>query len=210
MNRFAAIIAMIALGASSPASATTLARLSHDQVVDASDAIVEGTVSRVWSTEDASGKVWTRAFVTVDRSLKGKHAVGESVMVEAAGGTAPTGSVTYVGLTPRYAEGERVLLYLSLKRHGTVYGTVGMLMGKYTIKQNPADGSDMVVRFTVPANVAYDARFIPNPPVAERVSLASMEASVAARVKVGWDGEPIPGVSRERLMAINNLQPGVK
>lgn len=210
MNRFAAIIAMIALGASAPASATTLARLSHEQVVDASDAIVEGTVSRVWSTMDEGGKVWTRAYVTVERSLKGKHAVGETVMVEAAGGTSPTGSVTYVGLTPRYAEGERVLLYLALKRHGTVYGTVGMLMGKYTIKQNPADGSDMVVRFTVPADVAYDARFVPNPPVGERISLASMEVKVAERVKAGWDGEPIPGVSREHLMEINNLQPGVK
>lgn len=210
MNRFAAIIAVIALGAASPAEATTLARLSHDQVVDASDAIIEGTVSRVWSTTDQNGKVWTRAYVTVDRSHKGTHAVGEVVTVEAAGGTSPSGPVTYVGLTPRYAEGERVLLYLALKRHGTIYGTVGMLMGKYTIKQNPADGSDMVVRFTVPANVAYDARFIPNPPVAERVSLAAMQAQVAERVAEGWDGEPIPGISRERLMEINNLQPGVK
>jgi hypothetical protein len=210
MNRFAAIIAVIALGASAPAGATTLARLSHEQVVDASDAIVEGTVSRVWSTTDARGRVWTRAYVRVDRSLKGGEAVGNVVMVEAAGGTAATGEFTSVGLTARYSEGERVLLYLCEKRFGTVYGTVGMLMGKYTIKQNPADGSDMVVRFTVPVTEAYDARFIPNPPVSERVSLASMEAKVAARVKEGWDGEPIPGISHERLLEINNVQPGVK
>lgn len=210
MNRFAAIIAVIALGASAPAGATSLARLSHDQVVDASDAIVEGTVSLVWSTVDERGRVWTRAVVEVDRSLKGDHSAGDVVTVEAAGGTSPTGAVTYVGLTSRYSKGERVLLYLCEKRQGTVYGTVGMMMGKYTIKQNPADGSDMVVRFTVPADEAYDARFIPNPPLADRVSLASMESKVAARVAEGWDGEPIPGISRERLLLINNVQSGVK
>jgi hypothetical protein len=210
MNRFAAIIAVIALGASAPARATTLARLTHDQMVDASDAIVEGTVVRVWSVADERGHVWTRAYVQVDRALKGDRRVGEVLTVEAAGGASADGNVTFVGLTPRYGEGERVLLYLCEKRHGTMYGTVGMLMGKYTIKQNPADGSDMVVRFTRPPTEAYDFRFIPNPPAAERVSLASMEARVAARVAEGWDGEPIPGVSRAHLLTINKLQPGVK
>ena len=102
------------------------------------------------------------------------------------------------------------MLYLASRRFGAAYGTVGMMMGKFTIKQNPADGSDMVVRFTVAFPREYDARFIPNPAKDERVSLVSMETAVLKRVTEGWDGNPIPGVSASHLREINKLQPGVK
>lgn len=214
MNRF---VRMLAVGvfagfalASSPATATTLAALSHDQMVDASALIVEGTVLTVSTWTDDRGRTWTRASVRVDRSLKGSADVGEVVTVEAPGGVGEDGSITYVSLTPRYDEGERVLLYLDPLRKGTVYGTIGLVRGKFTIRQNPADGSDMVVRFTVPVDHPYDARFIPHPPAAERVSLVSVEAKIQARVATGWDGKPIAGFTVDHLRSINKLQPGVK
>jgi hypothetical protein len=33
---------------------------------------------------------------------------------------------------------------------------------------------------------------------------------VRARVDLGWDGQPIPGISAERLRTINRIQPGVR
>ncbi len=192
------------------AQATTLAALTPDQMVDAADDVVEGTVLSVAPWQDESGRVWTRAQVRVDRSLKGAVARTQVITVEAPGGVTDDGVVTQVPLAPRYSVDERVFLYLSAKRHGTMFGTIGMVMGKFTIRQNPADGSDMIVRFTLPAAATYDARFIPHPAVADRVSLAATEAAVAARIDLGWDGQPIPGISADRLREINKLQAGVK
>ncbi|GDX80572.1 hypothetical protein LBMAG42_23830 [Deltaproteobacteria bacterium] len=192
------------------AHATTLAPLTHDQMVDAADLIVEGTVLSVNTMVDEHGHVWTQARVRVEQSLKGGAAIGKTVLVESAGGVLSDGRAIDVHLAPRYDQEERVLLYLVSRRFGAAYGTVGMMMGKFTIKQNPADGSDMVVRFTLPYAREYDARFLPNPPAAARVSLASMEVAVETRVAEGWDGAPIPGVSAAHLREINKLQPGVK
>lgn len=214
MNPFVRTIAACALFglASGPltAGATTLAALTPDQMVDAADDVVEGTVLSVAPWTDDTGRVWTRAQVRVDRALKGAVAPAQVITVEAPGGVADAGAFTEVPLAPRYSVDERVFLYLSAKRHGTMYGTVGLVMGKFTIRQNPADGTEMLVRFTRPAGEVYDARFIPHPPVAERVSLAVTEAAVAARVELGWDGRAIPGISSDRLREINKLQPGVK
>ncbi|MSQ00840.1 MAG: hypothetical protein EXR71_02980 [Myxococcales bacterium] len=209
--RIVAACALLGLAAGPlSAGATSLAPLTPDQMVDAADDIVEGTVLAVAPWTDDTGRVWTRAQVRIDRALKGAVARAQVITVEAPGGVADDGTFTQVPLAPRYAVDERVFLYLSAKRGGTMYGTVGLVMGKFTIRQNPADGSDMIVRFTRPTHEDYDARFIPHPPVADRVSLATTEQAVAARVELGWDGRAIPGISSERLREINKLQPGVK
>jgi hypothetical protein len=135
--------------------------------------------------------------------------VNDYVTVETPGGVMD-GSVADVPLAARYSEGEDVLVFLDEKRHGTAFGTVGMYLGKYTIKPNPADGAPMVVRFTVPWHQTFDARFVPNPPKAERQSLQMLEDGVRARVSLGWDGQPIPGASTAHLREINHLQPGVR
>ena len=54
------------------------------------------------------------------------------------------------------------------------------------------------------------ARFIPVPPVDQRVTLGTLESRVRARIALGWDGKPIPGASNEHLRAINTVQPGVR
>ena len=214
MKRFLQSLAVIGLTvlAVSPgtAHATSLAPLTQDQMVDASDLIVEGTVLSTKVVEDAAGRVWTQASIQVQRSLKGSAAVGTTVLVESAGGVLPDGNFGAAHLSPRYDTGEEVLVYLVSRRFGAAYGPVGMMMGKFTIKQNPTDGTDMVVRFTVPYPQAYDARFIPNPAKESRISLASMELAVLERVAEGWDGNPIAGVSDDHLRQINKLQAGVK
>lgn len=214
MNRFVRMIAAFALVAAVAgpprASATTLAPLTHDQMVAASDLIVEGTVLRTWAEEDEHGHIFTRAELQVDRVLKGHAAQGDVVTVESPGGVLDDGRISEVSLAARYAAGERTLVYLNEKRFGTLYGSVGMMMGKFTIRQNSVDGSDMVTRFTVPYHKVWDPRFLPSPKVEDRVSLASMESQVALSVAKGWDGKPIPGVSVEHLRQINKLQPGVK
>lgn len=209
MNRL--LGAALVLGASvawvSPASATTLYKMSPDQMTDASDVIVQGTVTRVW-TEVVDRYVYTRAELTVEKVFKGE-VEAERIVLESLGGTWQ-GRTYDVDGAARYDEGERVFAFLAEhERHGA-YTPVAMTLGKYTIRQNPSDGSDMLVQFSVPYSQDFDARFVPAPPKAERVSLSSMVSTVEARVELGWDGQPIPGVSLDHLRSINRLQNGVR
>ncbi|MBM4392587.1 MAG: hypothetical protein FJ090_15810 [Deltaproteobacteria bacterium] len=195
---------------SAPAGATSLAPLTVDQMVDASDLVVIGKVLSVEAEATPGGRVYTYVEIEIERGLKGLAEAGDYLRLEAPGGVTAAGEFTDVSLAPRFSEGERALLFLAEKRFGTLYGTVGMSLGKYTIKQDPATGHDMVVRFTVPYTQAFDARFVPNPPANDRVSLDAMLSAVEARVELGWDGAPIPGIAADKLRAINKLQAGVK
>lgn len=197
----------LALAVASPAAATTLARLDTEQMVDASDAIVRGTVVSTWSMLDEQNYAWTRVNVRVTDTLKGETA--STVTVESPGAVI-NGVVHDVPLAARYSVGEEVLLFLTEKPHREVYGTVAMYGGKYTVRQNPADGSEMVVLFTLPYDRAYNAEFIPHPPVGERLGYAAFADRIRSRVQAGWDGRSIPGISDEKLRTINRLQPGVK
>lgn len=201
---------LAAAAASSPAGATSLAPLSVDQMVDASHLVVVATVREVSTMLDYDGRVYTHVEVEVERAVKGPAEPNDFLTIEVPGGVTADGDWMLVPLAPRYSVDERALLFLAEKRFGSAYGTVGLSLGKYTVKQNPSTGTDMVVRFTVPYDRDYDARFIPNPPANERVSLDSMLTSVEARVAKGWDGRPIPGISLDELRTINKLQPGVK
>lgn len=191
----------------SPASATTLAPLSDEQIVDASDAIVRGTVTSV-ETVVVRGLVRTYAEIDVEKVYKGDLHEAH-ITLESLGGVLD-GTVYPVHSAARYSVGEEVVAFVNPHPSRGTWGTVGMMLGKYTIRQNPADGSDMVVRFTVPYEESYDARFVPAPPQADRVSLRAFEEKIEARVTLGWDGKPIPGASEEHLRSINRLQPGVR
>ena len=191
------------------AEATTLSPLSTEQMTDAADLIVRGRVISQWVMTNPAGYIVTRALIDVERAYKGDVAVGEVLSVDSPGGDY-FGMLANTQLAARFSAGEEVFLFLNRVYHGAGLTPVGMFQGKYSIRQNPADGSDMPVRFTVPYTKPYDARFIPHPPVEERIHLSDLEAAVLQRVGIGWDGQPIPGMSADRLRQINRLQPGVQ
>ena len=192
-----------------PAAATSLAPLSLEQKVDAADLVAVGTVTDVWTTIGDHG-VGTHLTLHVDRSLKGlpnANSAGD-VEVYVPGGELD-GSRTLVEGAPRYGVGEDVVVLLGSRSDGS-YLNILFGAGKYTIKQNPTDGEPMVVQFTVPYDRTWNFRFIPNPPKDSRTSLTSLEARIADRVALGWNGQPIPGISVEKLRSINHLQAGVR
>lgn len=204
-----AIVATLAVATVAPAHATTVAPLSVEQMVDASDLVVRGSVESVWVEEDAKGRIWTRASIRVLETMKGSADVDDFVTVEAAGGVIGA-EVMLVPGSARYSVGEEAVLFLTDKPSRGVFGTVAMGLGKYTVRPDPRDGNPILVQFMLSQEKPYDARFLPTPPVEERVSLDAMESRIRARAELGWDGKPIPGLSAERLRAMNKLQPGVK
>ncbi len=191
------------------AHATSLATLSLEQLVDASDVITRGTVTDLWADLGEHG-INTHVLVAVDHTLKGTPIVNSAGQVEIlVPGGELDGNYSLVSGAPRYGIGESVVLLLEQRTDGT-YLNVGLAGGKYTVKQNPADATDMVVQFAVPYDRKWDYRFIPNPAVADRVSLAALEARISARITLGWDGQAIPGASLEHLRSINHLQAGAR
>ena len=106
--------------------------------------------------------------------------------------------------TARFSEGEEA--YFFLEELNGYTGVVGMVQGKFTLRMDPAARHEIVQRYTLPSDQPYDARFLPLPAADRRIAAADFERSVTARVAAGWDGQPIPGTSNERLRAIDDLR----
>lgn len=205
-------VAMVSVLAAIPAAAlaTSVAPLTLDQMTDASDLVVRGTVESVVTEVEPSGFIQTVAEVHVTDALKGNVAADDYVTVVTPGGVLDDGTKGEIEGAPRFAKDEDTVLFLWARKDGETYGTVALSLGKYTVRPNPKDGTPIVVQFTVPVDRVYDPRFLPTPAADKRVSLDSLEEKVRSRVDLGWDGQAIPGVSLTHLHAINRLQPGVK
>jgi len=196
------VVALLGLSAA-PASATSMVQLTTNQLIDASESIVRGTVVEVWTELDEQGAVWTRAQVDVTEVLKG-DAGQSAVIVDQRGGTYGGLSVD-VGGAARFSVGEDVLLFLETLGAGHTV-PVGWMQGKYTIQMDPYLRALTVRRFALPFRVAYDARFLPPVSDAQRVTLTDLEQQVHDRVEAGWDGSPVPGVSMDHLRQINRVR----
>lgn len=196
-----------ALLSPSPARATTMVELTTDQLVDASEAIVQGTVVEVWTELDEQGAVWTRAQVEVGEVLKGDPTL-EAVVVDQRGGTY-AGRTYQIGGAVRFSVGEEAVIFLETLGNGRTV-PVGMVQGKFTIQMDPYLREPIARRFALPFGVDYDARFLPLQAEGERLTLEALEEQVRERVREGWDGQPIPGASTERLRQINSIRSGAR
>ena len=209
-RNFARFCVAVSLGIAIPmvvldptASATSVAPLTVEQVTDASTYIVRGTVGHVWTATDDHGMVWTYAKVAVSQVLKGPDSPSELV-VRSPGGT--QGDVTtVVSGVARYSETEDVLLFLDQNNSGQL-GTVGLGLGKYTVRRAPGETRKYVAQYRMATDVAYDSRFMPHPAPQYRQDLDTLLDRVESRVQAGWDGKPIPGMSLDALQRVNTLE----
>ena len=190
----------IGLSASTTANATSLVKLSTDQLTDASDYIVRGTVQAITASTDERGHIWTHVTVNVEERLKGPLGL-QTLTLDVQGGTLGA-HATVVPLSPRFAIGESVLTFAETMESGITTVT-GMMQGKYTVRIAPEDGRQMLVRFAPRQDQDYDPRFIPHPQPDERVYLNDLSDRVRVRKAAGWDGLLIPGKSMERLKAMH-------
>lgn len=200
-----AAAALLMMGLTAPlAQATSMVRLTQDQLVDAADVIVRGTVIEVWTEFDASGHVWTHAQVDVARVLKGDPALGALVIEQPGGDWA--GRVTTVDGAARFSVGEDAYFFVENLDSGRSV-TVGMFQGKFNVVMDPYARENIVHRYAVHPNQPFDHRFLPLPDAEQRISTLDFEDTILARVADGWDGQPIPGIRPETLRL---RSPGVK
>ncbi len=121
--------------------ATLVPRMSLEEVVDASESIVQGTVVRTWTDWDESHKyIWTHYEIQVADRLKGS-AAGKLVVSE-PGGTVGETELQIAG-TPQYTVGEEVVLFAERTPLGYLR-TCGWGQGKFRVARAAANGKAVV------------------------------------------------------------------
>jgi hypothetical protein len=133
--RAAVVLALLCLVVRD-ARATVYAPVDEAALSAASTAIVSGTVTAS-AAQERDGHIVTDTTVAVDHVFKGAVS-GGSIVVTTPGGQVGGRAVVVYG-APRFAAGDRVLLYVQRRLDGQL-GTTGLALGAYRV-ETASDGS---------------------------------------------------------------------
>lgn len=112
------------------ASATSVPRLTFEEMTDRSELVVSGQITRTWSDWDSSHRfIWTHYELAVSAVHKGT--AGSTVILSEPGGVAGGLRQTVAG-TVLYGVGEKVFVFLERVPNGYLR-TTGWAQGKYTL-----------------------------------------------------------------------------
>jgi hypothetical protein len=121
--------------------ATTLARLSLDQLAAGSDAVARVRCTDVQSRWE-NGSIWTVAAVEVMETMKG-DLPGE-IAVRWPGGRAGHLTATVDG-TPKFHSGDEAIVFLERSRAGA-FTVAGWVQGTFRISRDPQTGGETVTQ----------------------------------------------------------------
>jgi hypothetical protein len=162
----------------SAARATSVSRLSFEELTDQSEIVVSGQITRSWADWDAEHKyIWTHYELAVSGALKGSP--GSTVVLSEPGGAVGLQAMTIAGAVGYYS-GETVVVFLQRMPNGYLR-TAGWSQGKFTIDkaarvhpEAPGSGLDVV-----------DARGSAATPLRslDGFSVAQLRGLVAARLQ---------------------------
>ena len=117
----------------STAGATSVARLSFEELTDQSELVVSGHINRSWAEWDAEHKyIWTRYELSMSATLKGSAA--SSVVFSEPGGIVGEAGMSVPGAVG-YATGEEVVIFLQRMPNGYLR-TAGWSQGKFKVDQD--------------------------------------------------------------------------
>lgn len=140
---------------------TMVPRLTLEQLVDQSEAIVQGTVLRSWSSWDPAHKfIWTHHELRLTDSLKNAH---QSTMIVSEPGGSVGGINMQIAGALKFTPGEENVLFLYRTPIG-YWRTVGYGQGKYNV-------ADLAGR-RVQASTGGVTLVKPNQPVSRRSETA--------------------------------------
>jgi hypothetical protein len=170
----------IALSLASTLGATTVPSMSFEELVDQSDLVVSGQVTRAWSDWDAEHKyIWTHYEIAVSDTAKGASAL--TVMVSEPGGVVGDRGFLVAG-SVTYAVGENVAVFARKVPNGYLR-TTGWSQGKYQI-----DGSGRL-------HATAQSEIVPNLQATgtslhtlNGITLQTLRSRVATRASIGSRG----------------------
>ncbi len=123
------------------AKATTLARLSLDQLAAGSTAVARVRCTGVTSRWE-NGSIWTLAALDVLETMKGS--LPEKIVVRLPGGR--VGHLTAaVDGTPRFSAGTEAIVFLQASRAGG-FTIAGWVEGTFRISRDPRTGGETVTQ----------------------------------------------------------------
>ena len=187
----------------SPATATTMVKLELSELCWIADLVAEAEVTAV-EAELADNGVFIRTVATLRLThvLKGGAIEGDQVLVREWGGRL-AGEVTEMPSAPVYIPGERVMGFLEAERKGSLFRTVGMIQGKFTLIEEQDTGRDIVVRVTAPRSLTHFDETAVTLPAARRYS---EDLRALIRQDLALDFMPsyraIPGLPPEKDAAL--------
>ena len=128
------VLALIAANALE-VHASVVVRMDLPKLVEVSDSIVQGTVTRVEVTWDPDAKmVYTSARIKIDDRLKGDRS--QELTIRQEGGK--IGAMTvHVSGSPSFRVGQQMIVFLDSRADGT-FNVVGLTQGKYDIVNGAA------------------------------------------------------------------------
>jgi len=184
------------------AMATTVVMVPDTDLIVDSRLIVTGRVVSVISAWDDHGSMaWTYVEVATDVVLKG--GLETTFVLKQMGGTVGESGIQISG-QPRFAPGERVLLYLNAAKDGSLH-TAHALVGKFSIVRDSA-GRDFVersvdsreVQFLREANERDVTNRAPLDAYVETIrQTLRNEANRVAEIDAARAGEPLTSVPPE-------------
>jgi hypothetical protein len=125
-----------------PAAATTYMMMSDQALADQAAAVVDVEVVGVEPAPVVDGPPATDYLVEVNRVLKG-DLPGSTVVVRVPGGVNPQGLGLKIWGAPRFADGERAILFLRPAKDGT-YRIVHLMLGAF--HQRVSGGRSVALR----------------------------------------------------------------
>jgi len=161
----------------STARATSVARLSFEELTDQSELVVSGQINRSWAEWDAEHKyIWTRYELGVSgTTLKGS--AGSTVTLSEPGGIVGDKGMSIPGAVG-YQQGEKVVVFLQRMPNGYLR-TAGWSQGKFRLDQDgKLHGEASPLGLEV---VAGNARGVTPLRSLEGLSVAQLRGLVSAR-----------------------------
>jgi hypothetical protein len=127
------------------APATTVIPPTFEEMADRADVVFAGKALNArseWRMVGTRRVIFTSVEFEVTEVLKG--AAGRSITLQFLGGTIGDTTLEVAG-TPRFATGERVILFV--EKNGTRFSPiVGVFHGKFGVQRDAATGRDTVVQ----------------------------------------------------------------
>jgi hypothetical protein len=157
--------------------ATTIPRLTFEQLTEASEVIASGDITQSWTAWDSEHKyIWTHYRLTVTDTARGTK--GSSVEFAEPGGAVKDVSMQIPG-TVTYGVGEHVVVFLARMPNGYLR-TAGWAQGKYSpdaqgrLHGHAGIGPETISVTTAPAGASLQTL--------EGMSFSELKQRVAARM----------------------------
>jgi len=162
---------LLFIGASATTSATTLARMSVEQMSQVAPEIVRARCLGNSTSWDA-GEIWTFTSFEIEEIWRGPatgNAARSQITIRLLGGRAGNLTSTVSGI-PRFRSGEEVVLFLEPTRRGD-FSIVSWEQGTFRVHHDPSTGLESATQDTAsfatfdPVSRRFEATGISNVPI---------------------------------------------